>query len=298
MNILVGYTGFVGSNLASSFKFDGLYNSKNIELAYGTNPDLLIYSGVRAEKFYANNNPLEDLEIINQAINNIKKINSKKLVLISTVDVYLNASNVDEDTDVDRELLEPYGANRYELEKWVEENYEDYLIVRLPALYGENIKKNFIFDMISLSPALLTVDKYEVLCREDDFIKDYYVRQDDRFYKCIDCKVCREYFNRIGFSALNFTDSRSVYQFYPLKYLWKHINYAMEMGIQKLNLATQPVSANEVYEYINNKEFVNEIAREPFNYNMRTKYYEGGYIFNKEFILEDLKKFVLSQRNK
>ena len=54
---LVGYTGFVGSNLASSTDFDGLYNSKNIEDAFKTKPDLLVYSGVRAEKFLANKEP-------------------------------------------------------------------------------------------------------------------------------------------------------------------------------------------------------------------------------------------------
>ena len=29
-NILVGYTGFVGGNIAAKHHFDGLYNSKNI----------------------------------------------------------------------------------------------------------------------------------------------------------------------------------------------------------------------------------------------------------------------------
>ena len=85
---LVGYTGFVGSNIIKNFKFDNLYNSKNIDEAFGTNPDLLVYSGVRAEKFLANNEPKKDLEIIKNAFNNIKKINPKHVVLISTIDVY------------------------------------------------------------------------------------------------------------------------------------------------------------------------------------------------------------------
>ncbi|MEG2500937.1 MAG: NAD(P)-dependent oxidoreductase, partial [Oscillospiraceae bacterium] len=32
---LVGYTGFVGSNIAAAHPFDGLYNSKNIKEAFG-----------------------------------------------------------------------------------------------------------------------------------------------------------------------------------------------------------------------------------------------------------------------
>ena len=62
MNALVGYTGFVGSNIYASGEFDSVYNSKNIESAVGTGPDLLVYAGVRAEKFLANNAPEKDLE--------------------------------------------------------------------------------------------------------------------------------------------------------------------------------------------------------------------------------------------
>jgi hypothetical protein len=57
MNILVGYTGFVGSNLYDAGEFDAVYNSKNIQDAFGTTPDLLVYAGVRAEKYLANNDP-------------------------------------------------------------------------------------------------------------------------------------------------------------------------------------------------------------------------------------------------
>ena len=77
---LVGYTGFVGSNIYAAGSFDGAYNSKNIEEAYGTNPDLLIYAGLRAEKYLANNAPEKDMELIKQAEDNITKINPKKLV--------------------------------------------------------------------------------------------------------------------------------------------------------------------------------------------------------------------------
>ena len=67
MNILVGYTGFVGSNLYATGKFDAVYNSKNIEEAYGTNPELLVYAGLRAEKYLANNAPEKDMALIKQA---------------------------------------------------------------------------------------------------------------------------------------------------------------------------------------------------------------------------------------
>ena len=55
MKAIVGYTGFVGSNLTASGDFDAKYNSGNIREAFGTKPDLLVYSGLRAEKYLANN---------------------------------------------------------------------------------------------------------------------------------------------------------------------------------------------------------------------------------------------------
>ena len=82
---LVGYTGFVGSNINREYEFEGLYDSKNVSEAYGKEPELLVYSGVPAQKFLANKEPKKDLEIIENAINNIKKINPKEIVLISTI---------------------------------------------------------------------------------------------------------------------------------------------------------------------------------------------------------------------
>lgn len=75
---------------------------KNIQEAYGKEFDILIYSGVRAEKFIANSNPNEDKILIEKAIENIKKINFNKLVLISTVDIYPNPVDVDEDSIIDK----------------------------------------------------------------------------------------------------------------------------------------------------------------------------------------------------
>ena len=99
---------------------------------------------------------------------------------------------------------------------------------------------------------------------------------------------------------MNFTDSRGKYQFYNLSYLWKHIQYALENNIKVLNLATEPISIGELYKYIKGIEFINEITDNIPNYNFKTQYdniYNGkdGYIFDKEFVLEDIKKFVESE---
>ncbi|NLZ48588.1 MAG: NAD(P)-dependent oxidoreductase [Clostridiales bacterium] len=303
---LVGYTGFVGSNLALQHQFTEIYNSKNIEKAFGTQPDLLVYSGVRAEKFLANQNSEEDFETVKNAFDNIKKIQPKRIVLISTIDVYKKPDNVTEETLIDTDDLHPYGLNRYYLEQWVEKEFPDSLIVRLPGLFGVNIKKNFLYDFIHIIPSLLRENKFEELSNKDSLICDYYIRQDNGFYKCRELsdderRKLKNYFNNIGFSALNFTDSRGSFQFYNLNYLWNHINIALDNRIFKLNLATEPVTISEIYRYLTGREFINEIAPNVPYYNFRTihdKLYGGqnGYIFTKQKVLEDIKKFVEEYR--
>ena len=301
-DILVGYTGFVGGNIAEKHSFEGLYNSRNIQEAYGSCPELLVYSGIRAEMFLANKFPQKDLENMDEAIGNIKKINPKRLVLISTISVYENPVGINEDVVIHENKLTAYGKNRRYLEKWVLENYKDCLIVRLPALYGAGIKKNFIYDMIHFIPALLNEAKYRELSKKDEFVGNSYILQDNGFYKCniTDQKGIKElksHFETLGFSALNFTDSRSQYQFYNLGYLWQHIMLALENNIRILNPATEPITISELSEYVLGKTLVNEVKDNYPVQDYRCKNAElfggkDGYLFTKELVMEDIKNFV------
>lgn len=302
MKALVGYTGFVGSNIYAKGQIDRAFNSKNIEEAYDLKPDLLIYAGLRAEKYLANNAPERDMELIYQAEENIKRIAPKKLVLISTIDVFKNPMEVDENSPIDCENLHAYGLNRYRLECWARENYPDTLIIRLPGLYGINMKKNFIYDYMNVIPFMLKKEKFEELEKKDNELKKYYELQENGFYRCIELKpkakkVLREKFKALGFTALNFTDSRSVYQFYPLERLWDDIQIALQNDIRLWHPATEPVSAGELYEYLAGTKFVNELTGKPADYNYRTCYdllYQGkkGYILTKDEVKESIRQFI------
>ena len=304
MKALVGYTGFVGSNLYAAGDFDAVYNSKNIEEAFGTEPDLLVYAGLRAEKYLANNAPEKDMELIYQAEENISKINPKKLVLISTIDVFKVPNGVDETTKIDTVELHPYGYDRYQLEVWVRENYPDALIIRLPGLFGTNIKKNFIYDYINVIPFMLKEDKMEELCEKDADLKKYYNHQDNGFYKLADItdeerSLLKEKFKKLGFSALNFTDSRAKYQFYNLRRLWSDIQIALDNNIKLWHPATEPVSASELYEYLSGEKFINELNGTLADYNYKTIYdnvFKGnnGYIADKNQVLKEIEAFVQS----
>ncbi len=299
---IVGYTGFVGSNICARADFDQKYNSKNIEEAFGTRPEFLVYAGVRAEKYLANHDPEKDRLQTEEAFDNICRIAPEKLVLISTSDVYKVPLGVDENTAIETESLHAYGLNRYLLEEKVREKYADAVIIRLPALFGKGIKKNFIYDYINRIPSMLTEQKLCELTGKDDFITPYYEDQGNGFYKCRfsteeERKALKDYFSRIGFSALQFTDSRSQFQFYPLDRLWKDIQNVVEKDIRLVNIVTEPVTAGEVYRSVCGQEFVNELAKPPALYDIHSVYSEtlggsGAYLMDRNAVLQELKRFI------
>ena len=143
---LIGYTGFVGSNLMRSHDFGAKFNSKNIAEIEGQSFSLLVCAGAPAKKWYANLHPEEDRETLDGLMGHLSKVKAERVVLISTVDVFKNPYLADENTPVDMEGLNAYGLNRRRLELFVLEHFENVLIVRLPGLVGKGLKKNILFD--------------------------------------------------------------------------------------------------------------------------------------------------------
>lgn len=302
MNILVGSTGFVGSNLYERGSFDRGFHSSDIEDAYGLRPDLLVYAGVKAEKYLANSDPERDCLHILQAETNIERIRPERIVLISTIDVFRIPKNVDETSAVEQQGLHSYGAHRYELERWVREYDSKASVIRLPGLFGKNIKKNFIFDLINPIPSVLQKEKMDELSAKAPEIRGYYRQRDERFFevKALECgerEKLKRLFTELGFTALNFTDSRSIYQFYPLYRLWEDIRIMLEHDIRLWHAATEPMAAGDLYRCLTGERFVNELPGQPAFYDSRTVYGElfggsSGYISDRETVLADIKRFV------
>ena len=132
-DILVGSTGFVGSNLKLQHDFEGLFHSTDISNAYGLEPELCIYAGVTSSMVLANSNPKLDEDVIITAFENIKKINPKKLVLISTIAVYDETNGKNEKSTINKSKTSIYGKNRLMLEELVRKEYPNALMIRLPA---------------------------------------------------------------------------------------------------------------------------------------------------------------------
>ena len=306
-DLLVGSTGFVGGNLLAKNTFAAECHSSDITAQYGTRPDLCVYAGVPAAMFLANADPEADLAVMRAARENIRQIAPKRLVLISSIAVLADSRGVYEDSPAqDTEALPAYGKNRLQLERWVREDFPDALIVRLPALYGAGIRKNFLFDLHTITPAMLRPEKYSELAAKSPLVKSAYTLPDNGFYKLngtTDPPALRAFFAANDFNALAFTDARSRYQFYNLGRLWSDMEAARAADVKLLHLCTPPVSAAEVYTAVTGKtDWHNELPKPPFDYDLRSRHAallggSGDYLCTKQQELDDITRFMRSWRD-
>lgn len=305
-DLLVGSTGFVGGNLRAKHTFAAVCHSSDIAAQYGTQPDLCVYAGVPAAMFLANADPEADMEVMRTARENLRKIAPKSLVLISSIAVFADSRGRCEDDAPGTDGLPAYGCNRLQLEQWVREDFNDALIVRLPALYGAGLKKNFLFDLHTITPAMLKPEKYNELAEKSPLVKTGYTLADNGFYKLngtADKTALKDFFVGNDFNALAFTDSRSRYQFYNLGRLWQDIEAARAAGLTMLHLCTPPISAAEVYTAVTGKaDWTNELPKSPFDYDLRSRYAtvlggSGDYLCTKEEELDDVTNFLREWRD-
>ena len=154
---LIGHTGFVGTTLKKQHHFDAFFRSTDIEAIANQDYELLVCAGAPAKKWLANQQPYEDRASITKLINALSSVRCERFILISTVDVFLEPSGVDEASSVATVGLHPYGLHRRELEQFVEQQFSSALIVRLPGLVGPGLRKNIIYDIHNQNE-LLKVD--------------------------------------------------------------------------------------------------------------------------------------------
>jgi nucleoside-diphosphate-sugar epimerase len=144
---IVGHTGFIGSNLKFFYKSKHNFNSKNLRLINKHKYDLVILCAPSSKMWIANKFPHKDYHNIKKIINILKKTRTKKIALISTIEVYGKENNKNELSKVNKSLNSSYGKNRVYLEEFIKNFFRDFLIIRLPIVYGNNFTKNCIYDL-------------------------------------------------------------------------------------------------------------------------------------------------------
>lgn len=150
-NALIGYSGFIGSNLKNDLKNCEYYNSKNIEKIQNKSFDKIYCTANDSRIWYVNNNPQKDLKNIQSLLYKLQKVKCNFFILISSIEIYKNIKNksVNELAKNKLSKILNYGNNRLYFENEIKKLFLNHLIVRLPIVYGKNLKKNIIFDIIN-----------------------------------------------------------------------------------------------------------------------------------------------------
>jgi hypothetical protein len=138
----------VGSNLCQQDQFDATFNSININDLTAQSFDEIWCAGIQAVKWWANKNPKEDWQGIKSLLEVLSTVRTSRFVFISTVDVFGDPIGSDESTAVELSGLHPYGRHRFEAEKRIQDLFDNNIIVRLPGLFGNGLKKNVIYDFL------------------------------------------------------------------------------------------------------------------------------------------------------
>ncbi|MBD1157264.1 hypothetical protein IDH10_03770 [Pelagibacterales bacterium SAG-MED20] len=106
---LIGYTGFIGSNLRKLYKPNYNYNSKNISKIKNKTFDVLFCAGTSSKRWVANKNPKEDLNNIKKLTKSLESFKTKKFILISSIEIYGLQNNKNENNKINIKYNSSYG---------------------------------------------------------------------------------------------------------------------------------------------------------------------------------------------
>lgn len=314
VDALIGYTGFVGGCLSGQHAFDQYINRSNIDAMAGLHFDMVVCAAAPGSMFEANRDPERDAAQISQLIDQLGQIGARRFVLISTIAVLADFRAADEDT-VDYETRLAYGCNRRLLERQVADRFQDTLIVRLPALFGPGLKKNFLFDILNPLPSMLPPARLEALMAmlgaEDAKVLARLYGHDDALGMMVLDRAALQVSGRrpaledavdaTGFSAINFTNPDSVFQFYDMSRLWHDIALGLAHDLRVLHLAPPPLTAGTVYRAITGTAMPATGAR-LHQEDMRTAHaglwgHQGEYMTTPDALLSTLTRFVAEYRS-
>ncbi|WP_159873354.1 hypothetical protein [Novosphingobium sp. 9U] len=314
MDGLIGHTGFVGSNLVRQHDFGARFNSANVGGMAGAAFDTLVCAAAPGSMFEANRFADRDAARIDALIGQLDAVGSAtRFVLISTVAVLAGFAAEDEDTTA-FETATPYGVNRRRLEAFVAERFPGALVVRLPALFGPGLKKNFLFDLMNPMPSMVPPAKLEQL---HDVAGGSLAPLLDTLYP-LDAELGMHVIDRAsldatgrraaleeaivdaGLGALRFTHPDSRFQFYDMRRLWRDIGLGLEHELDVLHLSPPALTAGEVHQAVTGAPMPETSAR-VHSEDMRTRHgalwgQDGPYMATREQVLASLTQFVQAER--
>ena len=160
---LLGWSGFVGGVLDAQHAFDARFRRADIHESAGRGFGTLVCAAAPGSMFAANRDPKGDAAAIDGLIAALSHVRARRMVLVSTIAVLARFDGRQDEDTADFQTETPYGANRRRLEAFCSARFDRCLILRLPALFGPGLRKNFIFDILNPVPAMLTPERMETV---------------------------------------------------------------------------------------------------------------------------------------
>lgn len=258
---LIGHTGFVGGTLVRQHDFGSTFNSSNIDSIVGARFDTLVCAAAPGSMVIANQDPDRDRASIDGLIARLRNVRARRFVLISTIAVLADfAAGDTDDTQAFQQDL-AYGRHRRALEAFCEARFDDCLVVRLPALFGLGLRKNFVFDLMNPVPTMLPEARLRTLLDRlgsdlRDALAPLYAHDAttgmlklDR--AALDAAPQRaalaDAVRAAGMSATQFHNPDTTYQYYDMARLWTDIGTALDAGLRHIHLSVAPLRVADIH---------------------------------------------------
>jgi hypothetical protein len=311
---LIGHTGFVGSALLRQTTFAACYNSQNIATIEGQSFGTLVCAAAPGSMLEANLAPERDAAKMDALIAQLSAVRAERFVLISSIAVLADfAGGDDEGTQGFQQEL-AYGRNRRALEAFVESHFPGSLVVRLPALFGQGLRKNFLFDLLNPVPSMLSAAKRDALCGALDPALAQWVgalytpdaatgllRLDRAALNADQRRAALEdAVTALGMSATQFHHPETTFQYYPIDRLWQDIGIALTAGLSHLHLVAEPLTAAAIHMGLLGRTMPETPAR-LHREDMHTRHAdlwgaEGPYQFDAAITMDRLAAFFAHER--
>jgi len=231
---IIGHTGYIGKFIKENKRdIKYFYNSKNINKITNKLFDIVYLTAPSSLKFYANKFPKKDKKNIISLINFLKNIKCNKIIYFSSTDI--NNAKINKNNF--------YGLNRLKIEKFIKKNFKKYLIIRLPSLFGGNLKKNFFYDILNNKPLKFYNSKtklqwyfLENIFKDIEYLEKSNIKVVNLVSEPISCLEITKY---LKINNMSFDDNLPVYN-YNYKYLSKKIKikyfYTKQQILRKMKL--------------------------------------------------------------
>jgi hypothetical protein len=235
-------------------------------------------------------------------------------VLISSIAVLDDFAGGDDESSGAFQTELAYGRHRRLLETFCAEHFAETLIVRLPALFGAGLKKNFLFDLLNPVPSMLNGAKMEqalsvVSAQDAETLRKVYSLNDQNgMFVLSRSDLCTSgaqsrietTFGQHALTAVQFTNPDSTYQYYGVDRLWSDVETASAQGINVLHLATEPVAARHIHRAVTGHDMPQTGAR-LHHEDMRTRHADlwgrsGPYMESAQQVEARITAFCQNQR--